>query len=286
MRTSTSIAENEISAFTQFALDNKIITDGEVGAENANILCEPIINRQSDISSQTLSQSFARVKDQLKFKSAAHAKADELTLNLAQAEVEAYRSWVARQPRWIGLDGSEEGFENCAALLGWMRGNHLTERSLDLALGNIVNKPQFGRIHFKPQPVQDRSVVGGRKNHALQSNEAPQSTSTQPEFYPNGKRNHNYRQTDAEVKSAEPADPWQTLIDRYMKEWTYPSQRARLQGELDAGLAAKRSRREIAESWGGSFATIDEAAREGLPSSGVNRVTVLRCATNFCEVPP
>jgi len=253
MRTSTSIAENEISAFTQFALDNKIITDGEVGAENANILCEPIINRQSDISSQTLSQSFARVKDQLKFKSAAHAKADELTLNLAQAEVEAYRSWVARQPRWIGLDGSEEGFENCAALLGWMRGNHLTERSLDLALGNIVNKPQFGRIHFKPQPRADRAYgPGGKLNHAFgQKDEPAKSVEVQQEFHPNGRRNHAYKPTqDVAARPAAAPDAWQEICQLYLKQWVTPGQRAKLEAEYNAGIANGKSWREIGTALG------------------------------------
>ena len=31
MRTSTSITQNEVDAYTQFALENKIITDGDVG---------------------------------------------------------------------------------------------------------------------------------------------------------------------------------------------------------------------------------------------------------------
>jgi hypothetical protein len=48
----------------------------------------------------------------------------------------------------IGIDGSEEGYQNVASLLGWMRGNAVTAHSLDLALGNIINNPQFGRIHF------------------------------------------------------------------------------------------------------------------------------------------
>jgi hypothetical protein len=47
-------------------------------------------------------------------------------------------------------------------------GNPVAGHNLDLALGNIINNPQFGRIHFKPQPKQDRRIgPGGKINHAL-----------------------------------------------------------------------------------------------------------------------
>src|SRR5579863_7852639 len=130
MRTSTSLTQNEIDAYTQFASENKIITDGDVGVKNADILCKPIIDRNSDITPQTLSVSLSRVKDQIKYKSAAHSRADELAYKLSSTEVEAYRNWAARQSRWIGLDGSEEGFENFASRMdAWQPGDRTHSRS-------------------------------------------------------------------------------------------------------------------------------------------------------------
>ena len=82
MRTSTSLTQNEVDAYAQFATENKIITDGDVGMGNADILCNPIINRNSDITPQTLSLSFLRVKHQLKLKSAAQSRADALAHKL------------------------------------------------------------------------------------------------------------------------------------------------------------------------------------------------------------
>jgi hypothetical protein len=75
---------------------------------------------------------------------------------LSPAEQATYRAWAARQRMLIGLDGSEEGYQNVKSLLGWMRDNPVTDHNLDLALSNITNNIQFGRIHFKPQPKAER----------------------------------------------------------------------------------------------------------------------------------
>ena len=157
MRTSPNITKAEIAAFTQFAMDHDIITDGETGVRNADILCNPIINLDSDITPQALAASFAKVSSQLRMKSATYKRADELARNLSPEEQSTYKTWAGRQKLLVGLDGSEEGYQNVATLLGWFRGNPVTSHNLDLALGNVVNNAKFGRIHFKPQPKQDRA---------------------------------------------------------------------------------------------------------------------------------
>ena len=251
MRTSASITQNEVDAYTQFAAANKVITDGDVGVKNADILCKPIIDRNSDITPHKLSLSFSQVKSRLEFKSVAHSRADELAHKLSQAEVEAYRNWAAHQSRWIGLDGSEEGFENCASLLGWMRGNPVTEHTLDLALGNIINNPQFGRVHFKPAPSQDRNIVGGRINHALTHRDEPKPTEPQMQ-YRNGRRNHasEVQPKPQDNKSAPVIDAWKDIVGRYMTQWTTHGQKATLQAEYDRGIATGKSWREIGAALG------------------------------------
>lgn len=250
MRTSTSLTQNEVDAYMQFATEKKIITDGDVGVKNANLLCDPIVNQDSDITPHKLSLSFSQVKSRLEFKSVAHSRADELAHKLSQAEVEAYRNWAAHQSRWIGLDGSDEGFENCASLLGWMRGNHVTEHTLDLALGNIINNPQFGRVHFKPAPKQDRSIVGGRINHALTHREEPKTNESQVD-YRNGRRNHASEvQKPQESKTAPTVDSWKQIVDLCMRRWTTHGQQATLQAEYDRGISTGSSWREIGAALG------------------------------------
>jgi hypothetical protein len=173
----------------------------------------------------------------------------EIIGKLQQQERDTIAYWLARQHR-LETEGPK-GFSTVSVIVAWLlnRRYAITAENLTMALGNC-QRSSHRAIHWKELPKQDRSVVGGRKNHAHPSNETPPSTATQPGFYPSGRRNHSYRAPEIANEPVQPADPWQTLIDLYMREWTYPSQRARLQGELDAGLAAGRTRREIAESLG------------------------------------
>jgi hypothetical protein len=155
----------------------------------------------------------------------------------------------------VGLDGSEEGYQNVLSLLGWMRESAVSAHALDLALGNIINNPQPGqRIHFHPQPKQqDRSVVLGRPNHAFGQTEEPKKAAVagvQGQEFVNGRRNHAYtppEEAQKKVATAAP-DAWQEIISLQMKEWTLPSQQARLENELSAGLAAGRGSRDISTS--------------------------------------
>jgi hypothetical protein len=251
MRTSTGITQNEVDAYMQFATENKIITDGDVGVKNANTLCDQIIEQDSDITQQTLSLSLSRMKDQLKLKSAAQSRAETFAQKLSSNEVEAYHKWAARQARWIGLDGSDEGFENCASLLAWMRGNLVTEHTLDLALGNVINNPQFGRVHFKPARKQERSIVGGRINHALTHRDEPESN--EPEVqYSHGRRNHasEVQPKPQEMKSEPAVDSWKQIVDLCMRRWTTHGQKATLEAEYNRGIATGKSWREIGASLG------------------------------------
>jgi hypothetical protein len=257
MRTSPSLTEVEIQAFTKFAMDHDIIIDGETGVRNANILCTPIIDVESDITAATLSASFAKVGSQLRLKSATYRKADELVSKLSPAESDAYKVWTGSQKLLIGLDGSEEGYQNIASLLGWMRGNPVTAHNLDLALGNIINNPKVGqRIHFKPQPKQqDRSVVQGRFNHAFGQQEPKTKAAVvgiQQQEYVNGRKNHAYTSPEEAAKKVpvQAPDAWQQICQLHLKQWITQGQRVKLEAEYNAGIASGKSWREIGAALG------------------------------------
>jgi hypothetical protein len=208
MRTSPP-STTEVAVFTKFAHDYDIIDAGEVGVQNANILCTPIINSESnsEITPQTLAASLLNVKNQIQFKSATYKKADELARGLTAQEQEIYRAWAARQKMLIGLDGSPEGYENVLSLLSWFRGNAVTSHNLDLALGNVINSPQVGqRIHFKPQPKQDRSIVGGRINHSLVNK-------SEEGFMPRNQTNRSARQIAEENRPKKEVVPTPVSIN-------------------------------------------------------------------------
>jgi hypothetical protein len=252
MRTLPSLTDLEIAAFTKFARDYDVITDGEVGVRNADVLCGPIIGADSDITPQRLAASLLNVKSQIRFKSATYKAADALALKLSPDEINAYKAWAKTQKFLVSIDGSEEGYKNVESLLSWMRGNSVTAAHLDMALGNLMNNPNPGqRIHFHARPPQqDRSVVGGKPNHAFNYKEEPKPAAgiLQQEFI-NGRRNHAYVSPDAAKKvPAQPVDAWAEIIAIQLKDWVLPNQEARLQNEYKAGVAAGRTNRDISTS--------------------------------------
>jgi hypothetical protein len=253
MRTSPP-TDLEIAAFTKFARDYDIIDHDEVGVQNANILCTPIIDADGEITPQTLAASLLNVKNQIQFKSVTYKKAEALSSKLNPEEVAAYHAWANHQSqKLLILDHSEEGYQNLAVLLGWLAGNQVSGHSLDLALGNCIHNSK-ARIHFRPQPKQqDRSIVQGKPNHAFGQTEEPKKAAVagvQGQEFVNGRRNHSYVKPEDAAKKVSVAAPdaWQEIISLQMKEWTLPSQQVRLENELSAGLAAGRSSRDISTS--------------------------------------
>ena len=252
MRTNVNITDEEKATYYAFCAEHRIATDGEAGEKNGALFGNLIgVKMNSDFTQETLEVAFDQLKAQLKFVSKAQADADALARKLRPEEIEAYNAWAKNQKLLIGLDGSEEGYANVKSLLGWMRGNPVTQHNLDLALGNITNNIQFGRIHFKPQPRVDRAYgPGGKLNHAFgQKDEPAKSVEAQEEFHPNGRRNHAYKPTqDAAAKPAPAPDAWQEICQMHLKEWVTQGQRAKLEGEYNAGITAGKSWREIGMS--------------------------------------
>jgi hypothetical protein len=257
MRTSPSLTEVEIQAFTKFAMEHDIIIDGDVGVQNGSTLCGPIIKGDSDITPAALQTSFLKVGSQLRLKGATYKKADELAGKLSPAEIDAYRAWTKTQKLLIGLDGSEEGYQNVASLLGWMRGNPVTAHNLDLALGNIINNPKVGqRIHFKPQPKAERPYgPGGKLNHAFGQEEPKTKAAAvgiQQQEYVNGRKNHAYTSPEEAAKkvAVQAPDAWQQICKLHLKEWVTQGQRVKLESEYNAGIATGKSWREIGAALG------------------------------------
>jgi hypothetical protein len=255
MRTTNQINENERAAYQAFCLEHRIALDGEAGEKNGELFGDLIGGKMNaDFTQETLESAFAHLKGRLKFVSENHSKADELARKLTSGEQETYRAWAKNQKLLVSLDGSEEGYQNVKSLLEWMRGSAVTARSLDLALGNLINNPKPDqRIYFHPQPKQqDRSVVQGRANHAFGAVEEPKAkaATVQQLEYVNGRLNHGYIPPEEAVKKVSVQAPgaWQQICQLHLKEWVTPGQRAKLEGEYNAGIAAGKSWRDIGTS--------------------------------------
>jgi hypothetical protein len=227
MRTTMKLNDNEIAAYRAFCVEHRIALDGQAGEKNGELFAEVIgVKLDSDFTQETLEAAFTQLKSQLKFVSKIQTDADALARNLRPEEIEAYKAWSKNQKFLIGLDGSEEGYANVRSLLGWMRGNPVTGHNLDLALGNIINNPQFGRIYFKPQPKQDRSIgPGGKINHALVNK-------SEEGFMPRSQTNRTPRQVmeDSRPKSETPLTPVSIHVEYKLKA---ESLQGRTHGQTD-----------------------------------------------------
>jgi hypothetical protein len=257
MRTTNGINENERAAYQAFCLEHRIALDGEAGEKNGELFGDLIGARMNaDFTQETLQTALTQLKSRLKFVSENYSKADELARNLSREEQETYRAWAKNQKLLVAIDGSEEGYQNVKSLLEWMRGSAVTARSLDLALGNLINNPKPGqRIHFHPQPKsQDRSVVQGRANHAFAAVDEPKpkaAAGIQQQEFVNGRRNHGYippEEATKKVTAQAPLDAWQEIINIQLKDWVTANQQVRLENEYKAGLASGKSLRDISSS--------------------------------------
>jgi hypothetical protein len=172
----------------------------------------------------------------------------EILSKLQQSERDVIADWLAKQHR-LETEGPK-AFSNVSVIVAWLlnRRYAISEASLTTALGNCQTNGHR-RIYWKEIPKQDRAYVGGKPNHAHSSHrEAP--TSSSGEFYPDGRRNHNYTPPETVQRPAELPDAWQQIVNRHMTQWTTHSQKAILQAEYDRGIATGKSWREIGASLG------------------------------------
>jgi hypothetical protein len=74
------------------------------------------------------------------------------------------------------------------------------------------------------------------------------SEPVQPEFHPNGRRNHNY--VPPENAAKKPAEAPDEICQLHLKQWINQGQRAKLEAEYNAGIASGKSWREIGAALG------------------------------------
>ena len=251
MRTTQQLSRNEIATYQAFCRTNRIALDGADGEKNGALFAEIIgVRMNSDFTEANLETAFAQLQGKLKMVSATYKAADDLARQMSADEQQIYRVWSKAQKFLVGIDGGDEkGYMNAKSLLEWTkgRGSAVTSRSLDLALSNLINSPLPGqRIHFHARPEQqDRSVVQGKPNHAFNQPKESQAAAPTREFIA-GRKNHAWTPPEAQNNVvAQPVDAWQEICQIQLKEWTMPSQQARLEGEYKAGIAAGKSWSDI-----------------------------------------
>jgi len=164
-RTSDQITEQEIQAFNEFCQQHAVVTEGEIGEQNAKHISEYIVDTwKQDISAATLTVALEKLGDRLVFKSAIQVELEQVVSKLNDQERRVAYNWFKRQR--LVSDG-DQGSENVTNIIGWLqRNNHpITDQTLNLALSNIVNSGKRP-LHWKPAPLQDAEKEQQRQREA------------------------------------------------------------------------------------------------------------------------
>jgi len=153
-RTSIEVTQAELDAFAQYANQHHLELEGETGAQNGREIRAFMVDQwREEINERTLAIAFERLKaaGRLVFKSEAKAKFDQASQGMTQQEYNLVGAWLQRQR--LMQDGNDEGYENAANIILWVRKHNMefTYRSLDLALSNTINSGR-NPLHWKPAP--------------------------------------------------------------------------------------------------------------------------------------
>jgi hypothetical protein len=139
-------------------------------------------------------------------------------------------------------------------LVAWLltRKYAISEANLTTALGNAQNSGHR-KIWWKESPKESREYVHGKKNFAFgQEEPKPKAAAVgvQRQEFVNGRRNHSYVPPEAAQKkfAVQAPDAWQEICQLHLKEWVTQGQRAKLEGEYNAGIASGKSWRDIGTS--------------------------------------
>jgi hypothetical protein len=252
MRTSEIITERERNAYNLFCQQHHLINDqSPEGLRNGEYIGEYVGNTwKEDLNEYTLSVALEKLRDRLVFIPAEQVEVAEILAKLDQSQRDIVASWLSHQHR-LEVEGPK-GFSNVSVLVAWLlnRRYAISEANLTTALGNCQTNGHR-RIFWKETPKADRAYVSGKPNHANSSHLEEPNASVNKREYVNGRKNHAYAPAETVAQApAEVPEAWQRIIDLHMKEWSTHSQKAKLERELNAGLATEKSKREIAMALG------------------------------------
>jgi hypothetical protein len=247
--------ELDVMAAAEKELDSKhglmLLDNSPTAKANALVLTEYFNNNNVTVSVPSIVAAAYALKDKLDWKSPAQVEFSEVVACLEPAQCLVVKAWFEKQRR-LKTEG-DEGLSNVSQIVSWLlsRRYAVSESGLDMALTNVQNNSRR-KLFWHEGPKQDRTIWNGKLNHALIQNDEPSKRTEQvQEFHPNGRRNHAYKPTqDAAAKPASAPDAWKEICQLYLKQWTTPGQRDKLQAEYNAGIATGKSWREIGTALG------------------------------------
>ena len=146
-----------------------------------------------DLTDQTLEIALQKLQEAghvIPFKSTSQSEFDRVVSQSDQQLLKDFGLWFSRQSQLE--DTGDPGYANAAAILSQLRGRAFSDKGA----WDAVGRAQYSgaQLYFTAGPEVDRSVVGGRLNHATKSSERfmPKSEvrSSLDQSYENNPRRH------------------------------------------------------------------------------------------------
>lgn len=187
--------------------------------ENGSALADYLLNRwKVVINTQSLAVAKQKLVEANLLTRLSHAevKIKAVISSYPPDQFDAFNKWFEKQTSLVNR--GDEGFENAAALLTELRGRPFSDRGAWDAVGRAQYSGKA--LYFKPGPEADRSMVGGKVNHAAKPSEPfmPKSEvrSTLDQSY-----EHNPLRHKADPKST----PEPVLLDSTEARWKEMAQK-------------------------------------------------------------
>jgi hypothetical protein len=238
MRTTTEPSEQEIKIFQEFCDSNNICKEDGSGVALATYMLQ---TWNVDVSDESLELALPKLlaAGQVKIYSPAQVEYDTLYGALSQSDQGAFGAWWFRQKGVLVLEG-DEGYNNGAQIIAWMRGKTFDARTLDLAVSNLAGTSRTG-LHWAPKREQTAS---GRPRHEDDGKGFNSGNGSDPRMRA-GKLNHSYTGPADQKKevSAQPADAWEGLCQAALNLGV-PSQHRAMVETFNKARANGRSFRE------------------------------------------
>jgi hypothetical protein len=172
-RTSETLTQTEFENFKRGCVRHNIIDDetNEASVKFGALMGEYIVfTWGQDITEHTFDVALQKLREaghSIPFKSKAQIQYETIAAQSDPEQVNALLQFLRRQRLLVNT--GDELFSNAGALLPQLRGREITSTTVQAAIG----RAQYGgaQLYFTPGPEADRSLVGGKINHAAKSSE-------------------------------------------------------------------------------------------------------------------
>jgi hypothetical protein len=259
-RTSETFTQDEIAAFNRFCAKHNIINDGsnEVSAAFGDLIGSYVaITWGQDLTDQTLEIALQKLQEAghvIPFKSSARIEFDRVVSQSDQQLLKDFGLWFSRQTKLE--DQGDHGYANAAVIISQLRGRAFSDK----AAWDAVGRAQYSgaQLYFTPGPEADRSVVGGRLNHATKSSERfmPKSevrSSTDQSYEHNPLRHKPDPKSTPEPVLDSTESRWKEMAQKLLRSGNSHGENDELQNAFNNHLGG---------SWRKTFETMSEIKKD------------------------